>query len=483
VTVPQPTGNAARARQPERVVVHVDSPTARWTGALAVLAGFGWLAGLLIHDHYRLDWQPGSRLVAILVAVVFIARGIYLGRPVTAAHAGAAIIVAAIGVVARVLSFDLLSDMLIAGAGLVLMLPTAARPQPEALPRVWALVDQTHADPLAPFAMQSQKSYYFSPDGLAAIAYATRVGFAVVSADPIGDQTRFAELVAGFTAMCRSKGWRILVLACSESTVALWRQMLGRSFRAIPIGRDVVVDVARFRMVGRKFRNLRQAVQRTHNVGLTTEVIDEQDAEDAVRAELAQVVRASPSGARTDRGFSMTLNGLLQARYPGVLLIIGRDRRGRVQGFQRYALAGGGNDVSLDTGWRQPEAPNGIDERLTVDMIQYARAHSGRRVSLAFAAFPEIFADGSGTRQKVFYTLIHLLDPLIKLESLYRYLRKFQALGNRRYVVLPLRQLLPALWVLLTLEFLPRRRHLPPSKAGDDTITPRQPGRGSRSQM
>ena len=63
-------------------------------------------------------------------------------------------------------------------------------------------------------------------------------------------------------------------------TCGLIRKVLGTSLRAIPIGRDVVIDVADFEMTGRKFRNLRQAVKRTHNRGITTEIIREQDLDD-----------------------------------------------------------------------------------------------------------------------------------------------------------------------------------------------------------
>ena len=73
--------------------------------------------------------------------------------------------------------------------------------------------------------------------------------------------------------------------------------MLGQQVRAVPIGRDVVIDVAAFDMVGRKYRNLRQAVQRTHNCGITTEVVAEQDLpDDALLAELTEVILTSPSG-------------------------------------------------------------------------------------------------------------------------------------------------------------------------------------------
>lgn len=219
--------------------------------------------------------------------------------------------------------------------------------------------------------------------------------------------------------------------------------------------------MATFDLVGRKFRNLRQAVQRTRNAGISTEVVAEQDLDDALLAELTEVLLASPKGARTERGFCMALDGALEGRYPGIELILARDADGRVQGFHRYAVVGGGSDVSLDVPWRRRGAPNGIDERLTIDMIAEVKKTGAQRLSLAFAAFPEIFDATRRSRTQDFcYRAIHLLDPLIALESLYRYLRKFHAAGERRYALVTLTQLVPLIYVLLSLEFMPRRRRL-----------------------
>lgn len=457
---------ASRLPARERIIVHVGSPAARWISALTVFLGFCWLIILLARDPHHPDWDPASRLtwsLTILTAVAFIARGIFLGRPVTAAHAWAASGFVVAGLAAHVFVFDELGNLLIVCAGIALMWPTTARPNPADLPRVWALVDATSGDPLAPFAMHVGKCHYFNAQETAAIAYRTRMGYAVVSGDPIGDERCFAELVVEFAQLCHQRGWRMVVLGCSERRLQLWtdRAAVGQKLRSVPIGHDVVIDVATFDLVGRKYRNLRQAVQRTRNAGITTEIVAEQELTEPLRGELIEVLAASGHGARTERGFSMILDGALEGRYPGIALAIARDATGRVQGFHRYATAGHGTDITLDVPWRRRGAPNGIDERLTVDMVDDARGRGAQRVSLAFAAFPEIFDQKDrGRLQNLAYIAIHLGDALIALESLYRYLRKFHALGGRRYVLLTMTQVVPLLIVLLSLEFVPRRRHL-----------------------
>ena len=84
----QVASRGLRAR--ERVVVNVDSRVARWIGALALLVAGSWLVSLLARSHHHANWHADGRLawsLTVLAAVALIARGIFLGRPVTAAHA------------------------------------------------------------------------------------------------------------------------------------------------------------------------------------------------------------------------------------------------------------------------------------------------------------------------------------------------------------------------------------------------------------
>jgi lysylphosphatidylglycerol synthetase-like protein (DUF2156 family) len=336
-----PLGLAPGVRSGKQAL-HVNLRAARWITAAALFGATSWLIAIIVRAYVQAGWHATDRLewsVTVLAAVAFVVRGLFLGRPVTARHAAVAAIVLFAGIAARVLTFDLLGGALIAGSGLALMRPIAPRRQPGDLSRMWALINATNGDPLAPFAMQAGKCYLFSADGRAALAYRTRIGYAVVSGDPVGDEAQFPRLIADFAAHCHDHGWRIVVLACSERCLQLWSdpRVIGASLRPIPIGRDVVIDVADFTMAGRRFRNLRQAVQRTHNCGITTEIVAEQDLDDRQVAELAEVLRASPSGAHTDRGFCMSLDGVLEGRFPGIQLAVARDKSGRAQGFHRYA--------------------------------------------------------------------------------------------------------------------------------------------------
>ena len=137
----------------------------------ALFGATSWLIAIIVRAYVQAGWHATDRLewsVTVLAAVAFVVRGLLLGRPVTAPHATVAAIVLFAGIAARVLTFDLLGGALIAGSGLALMWPIAARRQPGDLSRVWALINATTGDPLAPFAMQAGKCYLFSADGRAA---------------------------------------------------------------------------------------------------------------------------------------------------------------------------------------------------------------------------------------------------------------------------------------------------------------------------
>jgi lysylphosphatidylglycerol synthetase-like protein (DUF2156 family) len=315
--------------------------------------------------------------------------------------------------------------------------------------RVRHLVSVSERDPLAPFALRPEKSYVFSPDGAAAVGYRVRVGIAVASGDPVGAVESWAAAIEEFMQGARRRRLRVAVLGAGERARPLWEEY---GFGHIAIGRDVVVHRPEFTLEGRRFRNLRQAIQRSRNAGVTVEM----HREGGLRPEQLLELRGLMKRSRREdtRGFSMILGRLFDGSEPDAVIAVARDCDGTVVGVHRYLWAGK-QDLSLDLPMRVENAPNGVDERLIAEVVEWGAKLGVERVSLAFAPFPDLFANRHHLSMmgKIGYGLAHLLDPLISVERLYRYLRKFHAFDQERYVMLRWRQQLRVAVALLLLEF------------------------------
>jgi lysylphosphatidylglycerol synthetase-like protein (DUF2156 family) len=426
-----------------------------WLGRERIDTGFVFLVLLIMASLALLARgarEPRHEVVAVGLAGLLVARGLVRGRRILIPHAIGAIAILAIARFADAKGHMGTAWLATIGAAVALVLPDRPDEPAAAAERqhVRSLVDRTPGDSLAPFALRMDKSYVLSPDGRAAVAYRVRFGTAVASGDPVGDPWSRAAAIDAFVEYARARGWRVAVIGAGEEIAELWRD---RGMWGLAIGREVLIDVGTFSLVGRQFRNLRQAVQRSRNFGVTTEIVPESSLTSALREELAAVARAA-NRPLPPRGFAMILDHPLTGVHPGTFIAIARDVAGKAVGFQRFASADSGRELSLDLPFRHPDAPNGVDERLAVDMIDWAREHDGRRISLAFAPFPEVFdADKRGLRRRAGRRLISGLDPFIHLESLYRYLRKFHAFGPHRFVLLRPREVIWVLTALLSLEF------------------------------
>lgn len=316
----------------------------------------------------------------------------------------------------------------------VLLAPAPAPPPADGMTRgrVRELVGHPSSDTLAPFVLRHDKSYVVSRDGRAALGYRVLLGVAVVGGDPVGEPAAYQDVVDEFVEMCDRAGWRVAVLAVREDIAPLWRR---HGLRTIGIGDEVLLDVEGFTLSGRAMRNVRQAVTRTHTAGVTTTVVREGDLDRDLRAELA-ALSASWRGRARERGFSMILDGLLTGTHPDCVLVIARDDEGRLVGFQRYAPCG--DALSLDSMRRDRSGLNGLNERMIVDLVTYARARGVRTLSLNFAAFRALLdKEDRNVLEVAGYQALHLLDPFIRLESLYRFNAKFRPEFLPRGVAFP----------------------------------------------
>lgn len=295
-----------------------------------------------------------------------------------------------------------------------------------------AMVAHPESETLAPFALRYDKSYVMSKDGRAAIGYRVLAGMAVAGGDPVGALESWPDAVDEFLELVERSGWRPAVLGAGPAARPLWQN---HRMRCIGIGDEVLVDTAAFRLDGRIMRNVRQAVRRTERAGLVTEVLLERELDPGLAGQLRRIHREWLGAAGREHGFAMNLDAMARGVHPDALIAVAMAPEGYAVAFQRYlpaAHAGREPVLSLDVMPRTPLSPNGVNERLIVDVIEYARAHGYGRVSLNFAAFRPLLAQArsapeSLTRtQRATIRAIGLLDPLIQVDSLYRFNDKFQ---------------------------------------------------------
>jgi len=336
------------------------------------------------------------------------------------------------------------------------------------------LVDRRDGDTLDPFALRHDKRYILSSDARAAVAYRYVNGTGLASGDPVGDRASFADAFDRFLERCTERGWRPAVIGVRCDQLALYEAV---SLRSRYLGDEAVIDVDGFTLDGRRMRGVRQAFNRTKNFGLTAEIHREGELDPTLRRALVGISDRHLAGGR-ERGFSMALDGLLTGRDAECVIAVCRDEHGTPIAFQRFVPCKAGTGLSLDTMRRDAIGPNGVNERLIVEVVLWAREHGIREVSLNFAAFRGLIEDDAdlGPIETAQAWLITRLNPYFQIKSLLVFNAKFHPRWVPRYLVYrSLGDLAPVAVAVLSAEsFLPfdRGPRCECDIAGDERATP-----------
>jgi len=333
--------------------------------------------------------------------------------------------------------------------------------------RVTSLCESGDGDTLAPFTGRQDKNFVFSPDGRAVIGYRTVFGVCVAGPGPVGAPPAHGDALEQWVRRCDDNGWRPAMIGASDATRSLAATL---GLHGICIGDEAVLDVSAFRLDQPAMRRVRQAVQRTHNAGVSVTVHREGDLDAVLRSELDAVVEQW-RGPDREVGFSMSMDHLLDGTYPGAVVFVAHHRE-RPVAFQRYFQARGGAGLSLDVMPRRRDAPNGVNERLIAEATSWGADRGVKDISLNFGAFRALFEAEPSPARRFMCWGVHLLDPFINVESLYRFNAKFHPSWIRRHVLFRSPTDLPAvLCAALHVEFSPHS-----AATGETALTPESAG-------
>lgn len=310
---------------------------------------------------------------------------------------------------------------------------------------VRGLVAAFGVDTLAPFALRSDKSYFFARDESAFLAYRVVGGVAIVAGDPIGRTGSRADLLRSFLEFAHERGWRVAVLGVSEGDLELYRSL---GLRALYHGDEAVVETDSFSLDGRPIRKVRQSVHRLERAGFTAKVLRPSQVGPQLRAELEEVARIWRGNA-PDRGFVMAFDVLFRDGDDDAVFVVGVDEGGHARGFLHFAVCPAGSALSLSSMPRTPDVPNGFTEWLICTSIAWAREHEYARVSLNFSPFAALLSpEGElSVAQRMQAATLRRMKGWFQLDNLLVFNRKFLPAWQRRFVVYERRLDLPRVGV------------------------------------
>jgi len=282
------------------------------------------------------------------------------------------------------------------------------------------------------FALRDDKQWFFHRDSM--VAYAVFGGVCLVSPDPIGPFTERAHVWDAFRRYVDRNGWGLGVMAAGEAWLPTYQ---ASGMRFLYIGDEAVVDPRQFSLEGGKMKGLRQAVNRVARYGYTVRFLDPAHLSPDDAARLVELMHKSRRGEH-ERGFSMMLGRLTDARDTGLLLTLVEGPDGAPVAMCQFVPSTAIGGYSLDLMRRDPaEHPNGLLDFALCSTIAHMRKMGMKGLSLNFAALRSILdgESGDGVTQRVERWALRRLSGVLQIETLWRFNAKYEPTWLPRYIV------------------------------------------------
>ncbi|MET0545407.1 MAG: phosphatidylglycerol lysyltransferase domain-containing protein [Caulobacterales bacterium] len=223
------------------------------------------------------------------------------------------------------------------------------------------------------------KRLLFSECGDAFIMYARQGRSMIALFDPIGPRRQWTPLVLQFMAEAKARGCRPVFYQVSPDFLPV---AIDTNVKALKLGEQAVLDLTNFSLAGKKWLNLRRAINRAERDGLVFEMLGPDDAR-TVFAELAAVSDAWLAEQNVpEKGFSL---GVFKQEYltAGPVAII--RLKGRIVAFASVHTVSSSGDAFIDLMRHVPGVHRGVMDLLFVRIMEYLRDQNFRSLNLGMA--------------------------------------------------------------------------------------------------
>jgi len=397
----------------------------RIAAVLVAVSAVYVIGGLLVADQF--DRAPGLLELLADLPVRFLPPG-YLGEVgsgLTPVSRTAALLFGWTGVVFWAVV-------------LVAALDTFARTAPPAgqadLDRVRRLLARTGGSSLAHLATWPGQSYWFLRSGsdgpgapdLAAVAYRVVGGVAVSTGEPVGDPLHAERAVRGFVEHAQRQGWTPCLYSVGTAVAEV---AVAMGWQVVQVAEETVLRVPELAFTGRRWQDVRTALNAAARSGITAEWTTYRSAPLAVTDQ----IRAISEEWVADKGMpemGFTLGGLDELADDEVRLLLAVDGERTVHGVTSWLpVRRDGEQVgwTLDFMRRRSDGFRGVMEFLIASAALRAKDEGLEFLSLSGAPLARLDR-GEPVRgvQRVLDLAGRALEPVYGFGSLLAFKAKFQ---------------------------------------------------------
>lgn len=293
---------------------------------------------------------------------------------------------------------------------------------------------------------------YWFGDGCA-VAHRVIGGVALTTGDPIGPAELRASAVTGFAAHCAERGLTPAFYSVTEDVRAV---CAGLGWSAVQVAEETVVPLPGLAFTGKRWQDVRSALNRATKTGMTAEWLSYRHAPLA----LTDQIRAISEEWVVDKGLpemGFTLGGLDELADDEVRCLVAVDADRTVHGVTSWLPVHEGGAV---VGWtldfmRRRAGTHGVMEFLIASAAQTFRDEGAEFASLSGAPLAQLEPQQADGLQRVLDWAGHALEPVYGFRSLLAFKAKFQPRYEPLFLTYPDPVALPAIGVAVGRAYLP----------------------------
>lgn len=301
-------------------------------------------------------------------------------------------------------------------------------------------------------------TWWFSAPGCSAIAYRVSHGIALTLGEPFGDPAEADRATLEFVRFCDDRALTPVFYSVHDRCRDL---LVARGWRSQPVGLESVIDPRAWATRGKKWQDVRTAINRAAREGITDRLTTFPDCSLAVQLQI-EAISEEWVGDKALPEMGFTLGGVDQLRDRRVRLLLAEDADGQVVAATSWLPTCRDGRVvgwTLDFMRRHPESPNGIMEFLIARMAERLRDEGEAEfMSLSAAPLAGLDPDDPAPLTRLLTVLSTVLEPLYGFHSLFLFKRKFQPTEREIHVVYPDASVLTAAGLAVAHAYVPDMR-------------------------